>query len=567
MRNEERPDPGPGLDASMTRAEMVEAWRERPRARRPDPGSPRPETPETWQPDGFALRRWRRAGVFGADAVRRVERLLADLLAGRTDTGEIPEGALTTLRQCLDGDPVAHLPSAVRSVLETGDLADTVATMTVIHACGLPWLSPPGQAWLEHLMGSGPAVLPREVRPTASEDASGAFATQYALRHDELTTLPPSVVARILPWAPLGTVDDLIDAGVVTRELEPWIARSAGDERGYLLARLAPEQVDPDTARAIGWEQYLLRRRFLDGEDVGGAEGDLYDLLQRVADGDTAVLKDLEYVLPRPLVLRLRRVQDGALTGNWEPDILADRGLWRIMSALWEPKASVNPGRSAFHALAALRHAYDCICAGEVKKARAQVDKLLDHEEGDPSHSVEAWNMSAYLALLEEDLDRALIALTRIAGTHPRAERNLDLVKQRQAVPRNDRPHPSNPYLELGLPHQSTVWRQRYRDLRREFVDDRDEAARLNKAMRRIQQAEQREDWSGFFVLPLDEEVFRLPYDVPGTLVPEPEPMPRRTDPSDPDDAETVRRRAVADLLPTLLNAPRRPDHQQRTTP
>ncbi|MFI1068545.1 hypothetical protein [Streptomyces puniciscabiei] len=550
----------------MTRAEMVEAWRERRRERRPLPGSPRQESPETGQPDGFALRRWRRAGVFGADAVRRVEGLLADLLAGRTAVREIPEGALRTLRQCLDGDPVAHLPAALRSVLEAGDPADTVATMTVIHLCGLPWLSPPGQARLEHLMGSGPAVLPREDRPATSEDASGAFATQYALRNDELATLPPAVISRILPWAPLGVVDDLIDAGVVTREAEPWNARPAAAERGYLLARLAPGQVDPDTARAIGWEQYLLRRRFLDGEDVSDAAGDLYGLLQRVADGDTAVLKDLEYVLPRPLVLRLRHVQDGALTGNWEPDVLADRGLWRLMSALWEPKAAVNPRRSAFHALAALRHAYDCICAGEVKKARAQVGKLLDHEEGDPSHSAEAWNMSAYLALLEEDLDRALIALTRIADTHPRAERNLDLVKRRRAVPRNDRPHPSNPYLELGLPHQSTVWRQRYRDLRREFVDDRDEAARLNKAMRRIQQAEQHEDWSGFFVLPLDEQVFRLPHDPPATLVPEPEPMPRRTGSRHPDDAETVRRRAVADLLPTLLNAPRRPDHYHRTT-
>lgn len=415
-------------------------------------------------------------------------------------------------------------------------------------------------------MSSEGTSLPRAIRPTASEDVSGAFATQYALRNGELATLPPGVITRILPWVPLGVVDDLIDAGVVTRDTAPWNVRSARHERDYLLARLAPEQVDPDTAEAIGWKQFLLRQRFLDGEDLESAEGDLYGLLQRVANGDTSVIKDLEYALPRPLVLRLRRVQDGALTGNWEPDILADRGLWRLMSALWEPKAAVNPRRSVFHALAALRHAYNSICVGDFKKARAQVDKLVDHEEGDPLHRVEAWNMSAYLTLLDEDLDRALIALTRISESCQKAECNLELVKRRRATPRNKRPHPSNPYLELGLPHQSMLWRQRYRALRRESVDDRQEAARLNKAMRRIQQAEQREDWSDFFILPLNEEVFRLPEDPPATLVPQLDPMPRRTTSHDPHDMDTVRRRAIADLLPTLLNAPRRPDHRHRTT-
>lgn len=547
----------------MTRAEMVEAWREWRRARRTRSEA---SGSTTEGPDGFALRRWRRAGVFGAEAVRRVERLLTDLLAGRSDGDDVPDWALRTLRQCLDGDPVAQLPSAVRTVLESCDPGDVVSTMTVIHECGLPWLTPSGHKWLEHLMSSEQTSLPRAARPAASEDVSGAFATQYALRNGELAALPPGVITRILPWAPLGVVDDLIDAGVVTRDTAPWNVRSARHERDYLLARLAPEQVDPDTAEAIGWEQFLLRQRFLDGEDFESAEGDLYDLLQRVADGDTSVIKELEYVLPRPLVLRLRRVQGGALTGNWEPDILVDRGLWRLMSALWEPKAAVNPRRSAFHALVALRHAYDSIRTGDFKKARAQVDKLVDYEEGDPLHHVEACNMSAYLAFLDEDPDRAIIALTRISESCQKAEYNLELIKRWRTTPRNNRPHPSNPYLELGLSHQSMVWRQRYRDLRREFADDRQEAARINKAMRRIQQAEQHEDWSDFFVLPLNEDAFRLPEDPPATLVPQPEPMPRRTVSHDPHDMDTVRRRAIADLLPTLLNAPRRPDHQHRTT-
>ncbi|MGP4051583.1 hypothetical protein [Streptomyces sp. 2A115] len=562
MTDEKGLIPGQALGASMSRAEMVEAWRERRRARRSKPSEP---VADGGDPDGFALRRWRRAGVFGAEAVRRVELLLNDLLDAECGERAVPDWALRTLQQCLDGDPGPQLPSAVRAVLEVAEPSHTVAAMTVIHEAGLPWLTPSGQQWLDHLMGSGATILEQDARPSVSEDASGAFAVQYAILNGELDGLPSALCARTLPWMPLGVVDDLIDAGVVTWDGEPWHLRSAEHDRHYLLARLSPEQVDPRTAVTIGWKDAVQRRQFLNGEDIEWEEGSRYDLLQCAADGDTSVLKELEYFLPRPLVLRLRRIQDGALTGNWDPDVLADRGLWRLMSALWEPKAAVSPGRSDFHALAALRYAYDVICAGDFKKARAQTDKLAAYEEGDRRQHDEAWNMRAYLALLDGDLDSALIALTSIADHHPRAEANLELIKRRRGIPRNDRPHPSNPYLELGLPNRSDVWRQRYRDLRREYADDREEAARLNRAMRRIQQAAQAEDWSGFFVLPLDADVFELPSVPPVTLVPPVEPMPRQTAPEDPADLDAVRRRAVTDLLPTLLNAPRRPDHQHRT--
>ncbi|MDX3779753.1 hypothetical protein [Streptomyces europaeiscabiei] len=554
---------GAALDDSMSRAEMVEAWRERRRARK---SSPDATADHGGLPDGFTLRRWRKAGVFGEDAVLRVERLLNDLLDHPAGDAPAPDWAVETLRECLDGTPGPQLPSAVRAVLETSGLGHTVAAMTMVHDAGLPWLTPSGQCWLEHLLGSGAPTLERDARPTPSEDVSGAFAVEYALRTGEFDGLTPALCARTLPWLPLGVVDDLIDAGVVTRDSAPWQLRSKDDDKQYLLARLAPEQADPRAAVAIGWEEAVERRRFLAGEDDEWREGSRYGLLQSAADGDTSRLRELEDFLPRPLVVRLRRVQDGALTGNWDPDMLADLGLWRLMSALWEPKAAVNPARSAFHALVALRYAYDAICVGELKPARAQLAKLVAHEEGDVRQYDEAVNMSAYLALLDGDLDTALITLTSIAGRHPCAAANLDLVNRRRATQRNDRQDPANPYLELRLPHRSPFWRQRYRDLRRESVDNRDEAARLNRAMRRIQRAEHDEDWSDIFVLPLDHDCFALPSVPPVTLVPPVEPMPRRTTPEDPADLAVVRDTAVADLLPTLLNAPRRPDHQHRTT-
>ncbi|MGW2779988.1 hypothetical protein ACWC3X_01835 [Streptomyces populi] len=564
MKYENGTVPGERPEASLSRAELVEAWREQRRARRLQSAKPGADTESG--PDGFALRRWRRAGVFGAEAVPRVERLLKDLLDAEPGEDAAPDWAVRTVRQCLDGDPVAQLPSAVRAVLERVGSRHTVAAMEVIHEAGLPWLTPAGQQRLDHLLGSGPGLLEQDALPTTGEDVSGAFTLQYAMRHADLATLPPTAHDRILPWAPLGTVDDLVEAGLVTRDNAPWNLRSDDHDRCYLLARLSPEQVEPLTASAIGWQQPVQRQRLLDGEDVDCEEGSAYDLLQRAAEGDTGVLKELEQHLPRPLVLRLRRVQDGALTGNWDPDVLGDRGLWRLMAALWEPKAAVSPGRGPFHALMALRHAYDVICAGDFKKARAQVAKLAAHEEGDPRHRAESLNMRAYLALLEEDTDSALIALSSIPDPHPRVEANMELVRRRRETPRNDRPHPSNPFLELGLPNGSEVWKQRYRDLRRAYVDERDEAARINRAMRRIQQAERDEDWSGFFALPLEDGVFDLPSGPPVTLVPPVDPMPRRTVPEDPADFEVIRRQAVADLLPTLLNAPRRPDHQHRTS-
>lgn len=90
-------------------------------------------------------------------------------------------------------------------------------------------------------------------------------------------------------------------------------------------------------------------------------------------------------------------------------------------------------------------------------------------------------------------------------------------------------------------------------------------SAQLNSAMKRIRDAERDEDWSGFFVLPLDLDVFELPDEVPVTLVPPLTPLTRRTASHSPEGLGLVRQRAVADLLPHLLNAPRRPDRNART--
>ncbi|MFC9796426.1 hypothetical protein [Streptomyces sp. NPDC057695] len=556
----------PTITESMTRAEMVEAWRAQRSARRSaaiaDSGS---------VVDGFALRKWRKAGVFGAEAVARVADVLRGLLESMDAEDETLRWGADTIRACLDGQPTPQLLAAVKALLEATEpgraVAQTTAVLSTVHEVGLPWLSPAGERRLAVIMGAIPAAdLGSGDLPRREEDPTGAFALQQAIARSNLGELTSHHLGAIVPWAPLGVVDDLIEAGVLDRERSPWTLRADTDEQNYLLARLAPEKTDTALARSLGWDEPGEREAFLAGDPLQPAPGSLYDLLLRVTDGEADILKELDELLPRKLVLRLRKVRDGAMTGSWDPDIPADRGLWRLMCSLWEPRAAVNPARGPFYALVALRHAYDLICQGERKKAQAQVDKLVDHEDAPAEHAAEAWNMFAYLALLDDDLDLAYVSLARVARTDRRVEENLALLERRRATKRNDRDQPANPYLELGLPHKSEQWKHQWRERRRADRDDLDLAAQANWAKRRIEQAERTEDWSDFFVLPLDPESLRLPTVRPRSLTPGPSAMPRRTARQAEADLATVRNRAIADLLPTLLTAPRRPDHDHRTT-
>ncbi|WP_329490201.1 hypothetical protein OG618_27405 [Kitasatospora sp. NBC_01246] len=508
------------------------------------------------------MRKWRKAGVFGVQAVESAQALLHELTA-QADPA-MAGWALDAFRSALNGEPSAQLLPAVRAVLADASPELVAEALTTIHAAGFTWLSDSGALRLAVLSDS--AGLPAgSASPPAEEDPWGAFALLATLAGNRLPELSPQTLSRLLPWIPLGIMDDLIDAQILSSAHEPWQYRTDEHESAYLMARLVPHQVTDTQAEKIQWLEKLHRDAFLSGTDTQPPSSGLYDLLGRVADGETSALKYLEQLLPRELVLLLRRIQGGALTGTWERDIVDDRGLWRLIFALWEPKAAVNPARSPLHALMALRRAYDLICSGDIQHAGSQIGKLVAFEAAEPEYLAEVFNLQAYLLLLEEKLDAAVIALSRIRKIHPRAAANLALIERRRTVPRNDRRPASNPYLDLGLPHTSSMWETRYRDLRREFARDVHMSARLNRAMKSIREAEQEENWSDFFVLPLDADLLRLPDTTPVSLVPPLAPLERRTIACSPADLELVRRRAITDLLPTLLNAPRRPDHHHRT--
>ncbi|MGW8682967.1 hypothetical protein ACWGNN_18210 [Streptomyces sp. NPDC055817] len=543
------PAGGAGQPVSGARAEAVARERERLRALR----QRRDAESADAGVDGFTVRRWRKVGVFGAQAVLQAHTLLQVLASLAQDATH------DALADALRDEPDGRLLPAVRTVLEEADPTTVATALTAVHAGGFLWLSEVGEQRLTALTaGDDTLVVP------GSEDPSGAFALLRAFATDGTAAFPPRMLPRVLPWIPLSVLDDLIDAGVVGPEHQPWQYRAEEAEHAYLKARLVPDQISADQATALEWTAWQRRTAFLAGGESLPQAGDVYDLLEQVADGDASVVKELKRELPRDLVLRLRRLLDGGDVGSWDRDIWEDRGLWRLIFSLWEPKAAVNPSRSPLHALMALRQAYDLLCLNDLAHASSQIDKLMSFETADPAYRAEALNFHAYTLLLREELNAAAVVLKGISGAHELTESNLRMIEQRRAVPRNDRPAASNPYLDLGLPHGAPSWETRYRELRREHVHDVDMSARLNSAMKRIRDAERDEDWSGFFVLPLDLRVFELPDEVPVTLVPPLAPLTRRTTPHSPESLGLMRRQAVADLLPHLLNAPRRPDRNAR---
>ncbi|MFI2414897.1 hypothetical protein [Streptomyces sp. NPDC018947] len=540
---------GAGQPVSGARAEAVARERERLRALR----ERREAQSSDAGVDGFTVRRWRKVGVFGAQAVLQAHALLQQLASLAQDATH------DALADALRDEPDDRLLPAVRTILERADPATVAAALTAVHGGGFLWLTEVGEQRLTSLTAGDDTLA-----VSGSEDPSGAFALLSALATVGAATFPPRMLPRALPWIPLSVLDDLIDAGAVGPEHQPWQYRADEPEHAYLKARLVPDQVTAEQATALEWTARQRRNAFLAGDEPLHSAGDVYDLLERVADGDASVVKELERKLPRDLVLRLRRLLDGVAVGNWDRDIWEDRGLWRLIFSLWEPKAAVNPSRSPLHALMALRQAYDLLCLNDLARASSQIDKLMSFETADPAYRAEVLNFHAYTLLLREDLDEAAVVLKGISGSREPAESNLRMVELRRAVPRNERPAASNPYLDLGLPHGAPSWETRYRDLRREHVHDVDMSARLNSAMKRIRDAERDEDSSGFFVLPLDADVFELPGEVPVTLVPPLAPLTRRTTPHSPEGLGLVRQRAVADLLPHLLSTPRRPDRSSR---
>lgn len=303
---------GAGQPVSGSRAEAVARERERLRALR----ERRDAQSADDGVDGFTVRRWRKVGVFGAQAVLQAHALLRQLASLTQDTTH------DALADALRDEPDDRLLPAVRTVLERADQTTVAATLTAVLSGGFLWLSEVGEQRLTALTAGDDTLA-----VSGSEDPSGAFALLTAFATDRTATFPPRILPRVLPWIPLSVLDDLIDAGAVGPEHQPWQYRAEEAEHAYLKARLVPDQVTAEQATALNWTERQRRDAFLAGGEPLPLTGDVYDLLEQVADGDASVVKELERKLPRELVLRLHAASGRGRCRHLGPGHMGRQGV------------------------------------------------------------------------------------------------------------------------------------------------------------------------------------------------------------------------------------------------
>jgi len=352
----------------------------------------------------------------------------------------------------------------------------------------------------------------------------------------------------------LEVIDDLVDQGGLLADDAPWQGRSAEHAR-YLRARLTPDRVSRDEAETLQWTEYLRREDYLAGKTLARVNPpDVWDTLFDVcADGDTGQLDLLDALLSRAEQVQLRDIRSGRIHGEWSREVLADPGMWLLLSRLWHPSGPVNPRLGGFYALVAANRAYDLLKVGDFEGAVAQAELFEKGRSGtDASKALrqEALNIRAYAHAVDGNLEAAEECVERAARLGGEAERNLRLVRNWRTIRKNHREPAANPFLELGLDHGSAHWEKRSRELFRQYEGDPSRQAEINEAGDRIGvAAESDSGFEVFFRVPLDHERFLMPDQVPRHLVPRRQPMPRRTGTLRSEDVEALRERAAVEVL------------------
>ncbi|GAA4227872.1 hypothetical protein GCM10022254_16620 [Actinomadura meridiana] len=451
--------------------------------------------------------------------------------------------------------PTTGFPVMLRKALGELDPFLLVAHLARLGAASPPWISQRGLT---------KALLLAEVSPTA--DAIGPLpdevregALHWRLYVAVLGHPAPLAVEELAPELerlPLALIDDLIDGGFLGADDQPWQHRRDSLEGSYLRARLVPETVTSEEAAELGWPEAVARHTYLAGADETGDT--VLDMLIDLHRGDRSRLFDLRAALPNRQRGLLQTIIEGAQVGRWPNAVTADRGLWRLLAAQWGASISSNatrakpidPNQGAFHSWRAFCAAYDRILAGDIDGAVRQAALFQSTDITGGRLGAEINNVRAYLAMRparnrREDLDAAEEILEGIVDAHPQVKLNLVLVHERKHIRLNDRESWENPYFVLGLPHGDPDWTPRWRELSRRHRDDVDALARVNRAWQRIRDAGQA---TGFFRVPLDDDVLDAPPQRSSALVPPLPALSRRTT-TTADDLDFVKALAAPDLL------------------
>ena len=293
----------------------------------------------------------------------------------------------------------------------------------------------------------------------AATGAAGLDAAEAAASHDEAAALRFAVLAGrwargttpVRPAAVLaageGVSDDLIDAGLMGRELLELALAQRHPSAPYLRARLAPGELPDFELILHPFER--ARRAFLAGHPPDPGDPDLraLTLLHRLRGGDPGVLADLEALLPSHLQTVARAVARSLETGDIDPDALADTSTWEVLGPLAVASPGALPILRRLAAWWSVRRATEHLLAWDWQAAEAMAGDALAHLEasagaetpGTPGPdtaaalAAEARNVAACAAWQAGDPERAAHLLATTPGNAPGTVRpallvNLSLV-------------------------------------------------------------------------------------------------------------------------------------------
>lgn len=376
---------------------------------------------------------------------------------------------------------------------------------------------------------------------------------------------------RLVERLPLSVVDDLIDRGALRRKVTPHTWPEQSDRVRYVTARLLPWELDDAAVEALEWRAEVSRRTLWAGGTVEAVDGrhDEWSLRSALLGGDISALDSAESYGERDLpldladlVLGLRRIRRGAPVDG---RLGRERSLFGLLEDC-VPDERLISGTTAFHYWAGTRRLYRLVddmhwamaCASQqteqtVRAAVQQAAALRNPDSRGAAGAAdrEARAVQAYLiflharpgdrdrldqgvGLLEDVLKRGGARRGGAEGAQRKRLRNLSELLQSLRL--KSKPHDVlNPYLALCVEHDSTEWRQGWRDLRRQVAAEQLEY--INGAKDRIQRIETArrpgEDSEFLYEIPLNEQFLWVPDSRSDVLQPGPQPLKRRSEPSD----------------------------------
>ncbi|MFE7615580.1 hypothetical protein [Streptomyces sp. NPDC057496] len=509
-------------------------------------------------------------------------RTMAVLERAAAEVGKpgFPEEAL--LRASRVPNPERALAADVCELLDGLAPLSVLSHLADLTAAGLPVLREDERVRAEAI-ASGRLPLPDTAPGTVD-------AWQLHLEASEAqgcATLSTEAWQRLVEQLPLPVVDDLIDKGKLRHGVGVHSLPRQSDRARYVTARLAPEELSDAEVAELEWRDESCRRTLQDGGTIDAVDGrqDPWSLRSALLDGETAALDSVEpYVdtwLPADLAALVAELKEVRRGGPVEWRTGQDASLFGVLED-YLPSGRLISGNTAFHYWAGTRRMYRLLddvhwalacdpddVADAVKETTRQAMALRNLESRGAAGRAdrEARVVLAYVCflgarphdrdrldqgvgLLEEILKRGRSRRGGVGGEQRRRMAKLsDLLQHLRLSGKTQ--DVLNPYLALCVEHGSGAWRQGWRDLRNQVAPEQLEY--INGAKDRVQRLETARrtgEWSEtVYALPLDERFLWVPDARNAVLLPDPQPLERRTGASTGEEAKWTAAQAAREIV------------------